>query len=343
MNEHSTRRWAVSAVLALAGLTCAPVVRGDELQDVSKLVAAGKFDDAEKRADAYLKNSPKDAQMRFLKGVIVSQRGSRDEAIAIFSALTQDYPELPEPYNNLAVIYAAQGQYDNARTALESAVRVAPNDATAYENLGDIYAALAARAYRDARRHDANNAAALRKLDSIRSLLTTPAGARSAAPATSAPQASDPAVPAVDPRSQRNVGLPRPAGPPATVVGFGAEAPEIVVPSVGTQVPQGSNVVAIGTPVADSATATSVLAGATTTVPPDPANPIPAINLAVQRWASSRSLKTGEVKIRVDGDTAIARFREEARAARRSVARDHALTLRRNGSDWTVTDEKIES
>jgi tetratricopeptide (TPR) repeat protein len=338
------RSWAViAAALAWSALAFVPVVRADELQDVSKLVASGKLDDAEKRADAYLKQTPKDAQMRFLKGVILSQRGKRDEAVAVFTGLTQDFPELPEPYNNLAVIFAAQGQYDKARDALETALRVSPNDATAYENLGDVYAALAARSYRDARRYDPNNAASLRKLDAVRALLTGPGAAGAAAPvAPAAPASSAPATP--DPRAQRNVGMARPAGPPATVIGFGAAPPEIVVPSVGTAVPQGSNVVAVGVPDSDNATSTATLTGATTVVPAAPINPIPAITAAVQRWAAGRSIKTGELNIRVDGDTAIARFREEtAKNARKSVARTHALTLRRNGSDWAVTDDRVET
>ncbi len=259
-------------LIACLALASAPVARADEQQDVSKLVASGKLDDAQQKADAFLAKNPKDAQMRFLKGVILSQRGHREDAIAVFTGLTQDYPELPEPYNNLAVIYAAQGQYDNARGALEMAIRAAPNDATAYENLGDVYAALAARAYRDARRYDAHAATALRKLDTIRTLLTGPAAAASA-PAAEAPAAS--AAPP-DARSQRYVGLSQPASP-STLTRFGAEAPEIVVPSVGTAVPQGSNVVGVGTPDAAASTETTTLAGARTTIPPDPANPIPSI------------------------------------------------------------------
>jgi tetratricopeptide (TPR) repeat protein len=46
--------------------------------------------------------------------------------MAVFSKLTEDYPELPEPYNNLAVLYAQQKQYDKARTALEMAIRIHP-------------------------------------------------------------------------------------------------------------------------------------------------------------------------------------------------------------------------
>ncbi len=58
----------------------------------------------------------------------------------MFTKLSEDYPELPEPYNNLAVLYAQQKQYDKARTALEMAIRTHPSYAIAYENLGDIYA-----------------------------------------------------------------------------------------------------------------------------------------------------------------------------------------------------------
>lgn len=330
----------VASIAAVcAALAGAPAARADEQQDVAKLVANGKLDEAQTRADAFLAKNPKDAQMRFLKGVVLSQRGHREDAIAVFTGLTQDYPELPEPYNNLAVIYAAQGRYDDARNALEMAIRVAPNDATAYDNLGDVYAAMAARAYRDARRYDANDAGALRKLDAIRALLTGPAATAAAAPAA----AAAPEVPAPpDARSQRYVGLGQPAAP-STLMRFGSEAPEIVVPSVGTAVPQGSNVVGVGTPDADAAKETTTLAGASTTIPPDPANPIPSIAAAVQSWAASRSLSTGPVSIRVDGDVATARFREEQRNVRRTISRNHALTLHRNGGGWAVTDDRIES
>jgi hypothetical protein len=337
---HRMRRsWRALAFGALTMLAIAPAVRADELQDVSKLVAAGKLDQAEPKADAYLKNSPKDAQMRFLKGVILAQRGKRDDAVAVFGGLTQDYPELPEPYNNLAVIYAAQGQYDKARDALETAVRVSPNDATAHENLGDIYAALAARSYRDARRFDPSSAATLRKLDAARALLSGPAGAVPSSPVVPVAVAATPDV-----RSQRNVGLSQPATP-STLTSFGAEAPEIIVPSVGTVVPQGSNVVGVGTPDDAGAPTTSTLAGATTALPPDPVNPIPAITLAVQQWAASRSMKTAELNIRVDGDVAIARFHEDLPNARtrRALVRNHALTLRREGGEWAVTDDQTES
>jgi Flp pilus assembly protein TadD len=126
-------------VCALFGLGSA---HADELQDASKLLKAGQHKEALERVNKALAAKPKDAQARFLKGVILTEQGNTREAIDIFTRLTQDYPELPEPYNNLAVIYASQGQYDKARAALEQSIRTHPSYATAYENLGDVYAKL---------------------------------------------------------------------------------------------------------------------------------------------------------------------------------------------------------
>jgi tetratricopeptide (TPR) repeat protein len=90
----------------------------------------------------------------------------------IYTDLTHDYPDLPEPYNNLAVLHAAQGDYDQARAALEMAIRVKPDYAVAYENLGDIYANMAARAYNKAAQLDRGNKTAPVKLKQVTELLS---------------------------------------------------------------------------------------------------------------------------------------------------------------------------
>jgi len=340
-SRAAPRRACVTACLA-AMLLLAPIsaVRADALQDVSKLVSSGKLDDAEKGADAFLAKNPKDAQMRFLKGVILAQRGKRDEAVTMFTGITQDYPELPEPYNNLAVIYAAQGQYEKAQGALESAIRASPNYATAYENLGDVYAALAARSYQEARRHDANNAAALRKLSATRAML---AGSSASGKAAPDPAAATPAPAAEVVRSQRNVGLPSPAGPSVTSAGFGASAPEIVVPADAKQVPQGSNVVAVEAPASvDRKADTSVLAGAKTVVGADPAQPavdVDAVTAAVDNWARTKDVSTSGIKVRIDGDSATAKFRTTTLSGRKRLVADRVLTLQRDGASWKVVRE----
>jgi Flp pilus assembly protein TadD len=130
-------------LLALLG----SAAHADDYGDVNQLLRQGKASEALTKADAYIADKPRDPQMRFLRGVILTEQGKRPEATAAFTQLTQDFPELPEPYNNLAALYAAQSQFDKARDALENAIRLDPNYGTAHENLGDVYARLAAQSY----------------------------------------------------------------------------------------------------------------------------------------------------------------------------------------------------
>lgn len=142
----------------------------DEIQDINKLFKQNQHAQALKRIDVYLTNKPKDAQARFLKGLILTTQRKTNDAISIFSSLTEDYPELPEPYNNLAVLYAGLGQYDKAKVALEMAIHNHPNYATAQENLGDIYAKMASQAYERALQLDRNNTTTQTKLALINDL-----------------------------------------------------------------------------------------------------------------------------------------------------------------------------
>jgi tetratricopeptide (TPR) repeat protein len=144
----------------------------DESDAVAKLYKQGNFAKALQQADAYLAIKPKDAQMRFQKGLILTEQNKTADAISIFSSIAEEYPDLPEPYNNLAVLYASQGQYDKAKGALEAAIRTHPSYATAHENLGDVYAKMASQAYGKALQLDKSNAAAQTKLAMIKDLFT---------------------------------------------------------------------------------------------------------------------------------------------------------------------------
>jgi tetratricopeptide (TPR) repeat protein len=145
----------------------------DNLPEVQRLIKQGQYPQALEKVDAYLSSRPKDAQGRFLKGLIYTEMNKPADAIGVFTKLSEDYPELPEPYNNLAVLYAQQKQYDKARTALEMAIRTHPSYAIAYENLGDVYAKLASQAYDKALQLDNANSATQNKLALIRDLITT--------------------------------------------------------------------------------------------------------------------------------------------------------------------------
>ncbi len=225
----------------LASLSCAlfftfgQPAHADELQDISKLYKQGQNDKALERLESYLASRPKDAQGpkiaqgRFLKGLILAEQGKNAEAIQIFTRLTEEYPELPEPYNNLAVLYAAQSQYDKARHALEMAISTHPSYATAHENLGDIYAKMASQAYDKALQLDKGNVAAQTKLALVKELFSAGgkvnrAPTKATTPAATAPAAAAPAKP--------EAAKPAPAPTPPVVQPAPAPAPAPAKPSV---------------------------------------------------------------------------------------------------------------
>jgi Flp pilus assembly protein TadD len=141
------------------------------LKAASGLVKDKQYIEAMVRLDALLAQRPREPQARVLKGVVDADEGKREAAIATYRALIEDYPELPEPYNNVAVLYAQNGDYEGARLALETAVRTAPDWPVARENLGDIYARLAAEEYQRAAKLDRENKTAPVKLGVMRELL----------------------------------------------------------------------------------------------------------------------------------------------------------------------------
>ena len=146
----------------------------EDTKDATKLYQQGKLDQALAKVNTALLQQPKDAQGRFLKGLILTELKKGADAIQVFTGLTEDYPELPEPYNNLAVLYASQGNYDKAKAALELAIHTHPSYATAYENLGDIYAQLARRSYDKALQLDKTNVTAQGKLSMVKDIFNLP-------------------------------------------------------------------------------------------------------------------------------------------------------------------------
>ena len=186
------RRTALTLGLVLAVTT----VHADEVQDINKMMRQGQLPQALERVDNFLAGKPRDAQGRFLKGLILTEMNRPNDAIQVFLKLSQDYPELPEPYNNLAVLYASQGQYEKARVALESSIRTHPSYATAHENLGDIYAKLASQAYDKALQLDSSNTGAKTKLAMIGELIGGGARSSARAPARVEPAKTAEAAPA---------------------------------------------------------------------------------------------------------------------------------------------------
>ncbi|HYA65922.1 MAG TPA: hypothetical protein VEE84_04500 [Burkholderiaceae bacterium] len=123
-----------------------------------------------KIADEFLATHPRDAQVRFLRAVVLGDLNRQEDAASALESMTEDFPELPEPYNNLAVIRANQGKYAIAEHYLQLAIAARPNYITAQENLGDLYISMATASYEKAVRLAPGNGTLKTKLNLTREL-----------------------------------------------------------------------------------------------------------------------------------------------------------------------------
>jgi len=335
----------------------AGTAHADDYADVSQLVRAGKLTDALNKADLYLAGKPRDPQMRFLKGVIQRDSGKTTDAIATFTRLTEDFPELPEPYNNLAVLYAGQSQFDKARTALEMAIRTNPSYATAHENLGDVYAKLASQAYNKALQLDASNTAVAPKLALIRELFN-PAAAKgqrpTAAPAV-APTPPTPAAPSL-PTPAATIAKAPPTLPGPAVANHAAPAASqasAATPAVATPTPAATSTAGNGAHDAEAAVNAWAKAWAARDVKAYLAaygkDFTPPSGLSRSAWEDERrqritskskiSVKLENLTVTVSGNTAVAKFRQDYKANGLAVSSRKTLDLAKTGDRWLITKE----
>ena len=170
-----------------------PVTKNAVPSDIEKLVKARQFPEAIKLIDTRLKSSPKNVQLRFLKARLQIEMRDLEQAKKTLIQITQQFPELPEPYNNLAAIAASQDKWIEARDYLELALKLRPSYAIASANLGELYVRLGAQAYEDAalsaqlnQRQYSNRAKALMNL--IKQPNKAPATIPSTNPPESRPQ-----------------------------------------------------------------------------------------------------------------------------------------------------------
>ncbi len=182
---HHAAYQVIAGTLFVTSLLALPAC-ADEVSDVTKLVRSGKVAEALNKTNEFLAKHPSDPQMRFMKGVLLTEQNKTAEAIAVFTKLTEEFRDLPEPYNNLAVLYASTGQYDKARIALEQAIHTNPSYLTAYENLGDVYGKMASQAYDKALELGTASSPAKSKLTLLRTFSSS-TGTRLAPPDVAAP------------------------------------------------------------------------------------------------------------------------------------------------------------
>jgi Flp pilus assembly protein TadD/ketosteroid isomerase-like protein len=341
MKHTRSTIFAALRLLTLAAACATTAVHADEYGDVSQLLRSGKLAEAMTKADVYLAAKPTDPQMRFLKGVIQRNSGKQAEAIATFTKLTEDYPELPEPYNNLAVLYAGQSQFDKARAALEMAIRTNPSYATAHENLGDIYARLASQAYNKALQLDGANAAVPPKLALIREVfkpnLKNPAAAAAAPVAAPAAMATKPPAGVATPATVVAAAAPAVAAKPAT------PSPAPAKPAVSDNSVKEAEAAVHAWAKAWAAKDMSAYLGAYGKEFDPPGKQSRSAWEQERRnrivGKASISLKLENLSVTVNGNKAVAKFRQDYKANALAVSSRKTLDLLRTGDRWLIVRE----
>jgi Flp pilus assembly protein TadD len=148
---RAVRRGLTAAGIALALLVAGPGAAVAQpvasAAEIERQYRGGEPQLALLRLEQALAQRPADAPLRFLQAVLAGESGQTAEAQRLLERMTQEFPDLPEPYNNLAVLHAADGRLDQARGLLETALRLDPAYRVAHENLGDVFVRLAQRAY----------------------------------------------------------------------------------------------------------------------------------------------------------------------------------------------------
>lgn len=340
----------VGVILSISVLSA----NAQTLPEVQNLMKQGQMPQALEKVDAYISTKPKDAQGRFMRGLILTELGRSADAIAVFTKLTEDFPELPEPYNNLAVLYAQQKQYDKARTALEMAIRTHPSYSIAHENLGDVYAKLASQAYDKALQLDSSNTATQTKLSMIKDLIST---TKPVKPGVATPPAAEPAKPvAAEPAAAVT---PAAASKPAEKVVEPqpvAKAPDVKAAEV-TKAPVEKQQEAVSSGEADvrkallgwaSAWSRKDVKGYLSYYANDFQTPKGASRKSWEAERASRIDKPGKIQVSVDDvkvsitdDKATVRFRQNYVSSSLKSSTGKTLVFVKSGNKWLIQQERV--
>ena len=317
----------------------------NDIDEVNQLLKAGKQSQALTKVEQSLSAKPRDPQLRFLKGVIQTELGKPNDAIGTFTKLTEDYPELPEPYNNLAVLYASSAQFDKARAALEMAIRTNPSYSTAHENLGDIYANLASQAYSKALQLGGSTTSLQPKLTLIRELFSPNAKGQNPVVSKAAPVAAPAAVPIPAVVAKTPAAAPAVAAATATPPVAVAAAPAVVAANTdgSKQIDQAVNAWASAW---SSKNMSSYLGSYAKGFKPPKGQSRSA-------WEEERrerivgksriSVKVSSLKTTVNGSNATVKFRQDYAADALSTSSLKTLELTKVGERWLILKESTGS
>ncbi|HLS17615.1 MAG TPA: tetratricopeptide repeat protein [Paenalcaligenes sp.] len=136
--------------------TSVPLSGSEINRRIYNLVQSGRADEALEAIERREKQLAEteilgtDVQLLFLKGRAFEALGQYQDAFELYKRMTTLYPELPEPWNNLALEYVRQGNLNLAEDALAMALTADPNNETALQNLGEVRLMLAEETFQRA-------------------------------------------------------------------------------------------------------------------------------------------------------------------------------------------------
>lgn len=365
------RPTVLASLLALSlGLMSTGPARADEVSEVQAILAAGKAAEGLKKVDQLLAAKPEDPRLRLQRGIALSLLNRNAEAIGVFQKLIETHPELPGPYNNLAVLYGNQGEYEKARQALELAIRTNPAYATAFQNLGDVYARLAGQAYKKALALDKNDGVLPLKLAVVQNIFESSVDPRKAPKPGTLPAATPAPAPASTPvptpaAAPSPAPAAKPAPAPAPAVATPTPAPAVVAPAPAPAAkpapapaakPEPSK--AENSAAADRQAVENAMLGWAkawssrdmngyyAAYAPDFKGKSPSRKAWEQerrdRITSKKSIKVtlSDIKVKVSGDKATVSLRQDYNSDALSVKSSKSFTLNRgrNGR-WQISDE----
>lgn len=184
---------SLGAVIVALLLAALPARAADEAEAIRALLVRGDATSALERAERAAAAAPREPQWVFLRGVALMDLRRDAEALVLFERMTEEYPELADPWNNIALLQVRAGRLDAARGALETALRHDPAHRTARANLGLVHLMLAAQLWEALAASGPVDPQLVRRLQGVRALLGTP-GAGASATAAPAPAAGPPAA-----------------------------------------------------------------------------------------------------------------------------------------------------
>ena len=152
LHQRHRNRWIrwLCVPIILCAILVAPVRADTEASAVADLLKAGEYLAALTLLEDLKPLRPCDPDLLFLEARVYETAGETDRAIALYEILIDLFPNVPEPYNNLAALYSTLGKLQRAEAFLLRGLASHATYRRLQKNLSRVYVARAAQAYRKA-------------------------------------------------------------------------------------------------------------------------------------------------------------------------------------------------